>query len=91
MSLIRITYLGKRDSDYITDVIDFINIMWHVGLTLVCFIWLGRRDSNPRMPVPKTGALPLGHAPITDRFYLIYYRDTKDICFRAMVLGSRAF
>jgi hypothetical protein len=30
-------------------------------------IWLGRRDSNPRMPVPKTGALPLGHAPITDR------------------------
>jgi hypothetical protein len=28
-------------------------------------IWLGRRDSNPRMPVPKTGALPLGHAPST--------------------------
>ena len=27
-------------------------------------IWLGRRDSNPRMPVPKTGALPLGDAPI---------------------------
>ena len=26
-------------------------------------IWLGRRDSNPRIPVPKTGALPLGHAP----------------------------
>ncbi len=26
-------------------------------------IWLGRRDSNPRMPVPKTGALPLGHSP----------------------------
>ena len=26
--------------------------------------WLGRRDSNPRMPVPKTGALPLGHAPL---------------------------
>ena len=25
-------------------------------------IWLGRRDSNPRMPVPKTGALPLGDA-----------------------------
>ena len=42
--------------------------------------WLGRRDSNPRMPVPKTGALPLGDAPlmrliyvvcITDRFYRI--------------------
>ncbi len=29
--------------------------------------WLGRRDSNPRMPVPKTGALPLGHAPLTRR------------------------
>lgn len=27
-------------------------------------IWLGRRDSNPRMPGPKPGALPLGHAPI---------------------------
>ena len=26
------------------------------------FSWLGRRDSNPRMPVPKTGALPLGDA-----------------------------
>ena len=24
--------------------------------------WLGRRDSNPRMPGPKPGALPLGHA-----------------------------
>ena len=27
--------------------------------------WLGRRDSNPRMPVPKTGALPLGDALLT--------------------------
>ena len=26
--------------------------------------WLGRRDSNPRMPGPKPGALPLGHGPI---------------------------
>jgi hypothetical protein len=25
--------------------------------------WLGREDSNLRMPVPKTGALPLGDAP----------------------------
>lgn len=23
--------------------------------------WLGWRDSNPRMPGPKPGALPLGH------------------------------
>jgi hypothetical protein len=29
-------------------------------------IWLGMRDSNPRMPVPKTGALPLGQSPVTD-------------------------
>ena len=25
--------------------------------------WLGRQDSNLRMPTPKTGALPLGDAP----------------------------
>ena len=35
-------------------------------------IWLGRQDSNLRMPVPKTGALPLGHALLTDVFYTIY-------------------
>jgi hypothetical protein len=27
--------------------------------------WLGRQDSNLGMPVPKTGALPLGDAPTT--------------------------
>lgn len=27
-------------------------------------VWLGRRDSNPRMPGPKPGALPLGHVPL---------------------------
>ncbi len=26
-------------------------------------IWLGVRDSNPRMPGPKPGALPLGQPP----------------------------
>ncbi len=25
--------------------------------------WLGRRDSNPRMPAPEAGALPLGDSP----------------------------
>src|SRR5687767_15983625 len=25
--------------------------------------WLGRKDSNLRIPAPKAGALPLGHAP----------------------------
>ena len=29
--------------------------------------WLGRQDSNLRMPVPKTGALPLGDAPASRR------------------------
>ena len=29
-------------------------------------IWLGRRDSNPRMPGPKPGALPLGDVPLTE-------------------------
>ncbi len=27
-------------------------------------IWLGVRDSNPRMPVPKTGVLPLDEPPM---------------------------
>ena len=27
--------------------------------------WLGRQDSNLRMPIPKNGALPLGYAPPT--------------------------
>ena len=26
--------------------------------------WLGMRDSNPRMPGPEPGALPLGQSPI---------------------------
>ena len=26
--------------------------------------WLGRKDSNPRMPGPKPGALPLGDSPM---------------------------
>lgn len=30
----------------------------------LCNSWLGRQDSNLRMLVPKTSALPLGHAPI---------------------------
>ncbi len=34
---------------------------------LLCPIWLGRQDSNLRMLVPKTSALPLGDAPsLTD-------------------------
>jgi hypothetical protein len=33
-------------------------------MSLELFIWLGWRDSNPRMPGPKPGALPLGHIPL---------------------------
>lgn len=29
-----------------------------------CTKWLGWQDSNLRMPIPKTGALPLGYTPI---------------------------
>ena len=38
-----------------------------------CFVkesmknWLGREDSNLRMPAPKAGALPLGDAPKDSR------------------------
>ena len=34
---------------------------------MITFFWLGRRDSNPRMPGPKPGALPLGHGPLLAR------------------------
>jgi hypothetical protein len=37
--------------------------------------WLGRVDSNQRMPVPKTGALPLGYAPVFDNFQNVFNRD----------------
>jgi hypothetical protein len=30
----------------------------------IIMTWLGVRDSNPRMPGPKPGALPLGQPPI---------------------------
>ena len=34
--------------------------------------WLGRQDSNLRMAVPKTAALPLGYTPIAE---LSFYTD----------------
>jgi hypothetical protein len=33
-------------------------------------IWLGMRDSNPRMPGPKPGALPLGQFPLISALLL---------------------
>ncbi len=35
-----------------------------IYLRICLLYWLGRRDSNPRMLVPETSALPLGDAPI---------------------------
>jgi hypothetical protein len=38
-------------------------------------LWLGWEDSNLRMPVPKTGALPLGHIPTIK----IYFEIKKNV------------
>ena len=40
----------------------------HILTDMVLILWLGWRDSNPRMPGPKPGALPLGHIPLSDVF-----------------------
>ena len=37
--------------------------------------WLGWRDSNPRMPGPKPGALPLGDIPIPNYFNKYYSKN----------------
>ncbi len=33
------------------------------GNAVIKNLWLGRQDSNLRMLIPKTSALPLGYAP----------------------------
>lgn len=40
-------------------------------------IWLGWQDSNLRMPVPKTGALPLGYTPAMVALYSGSLRNVK--------------
>ncbi len=35
------------------------------------FSWLGWRDSNPRILVPETSALPLGHIPLVVSLFWI--------------------
>ena len=35
------------------------------------YAWLGWRDLNPRMLVPKTSALPLGDIPIALQYYTL--------------------
>jgi hypothetical protein len=41
-------------------------------------IWLGMRDSNPRMPGPKPGALPLGQFPLISA--LLLYSKINIFC-----------
>lgn len=41
--------------------------------------WLGRKDSNPRMSVPKTDALPLGDAPATLKRNVISIRAISSL------------
>ena len=43
----------------------------------ICSIWLGWRDSNPRMPGPKPGALPLGHSPTAYSYYHIWHAKSS--------------
>jgi hypothetical protein len=38
-----------------------------VLIRLLVISWLGREDSNLRMAVPKTAALPLGYSPVPSR------------------------
>ena len=45
------------------------------------FLWLGMRDSNPRMSAPKADALPLGESPIFDSWKeLNYFTIFKPEC-----------
>ena len=40
--------------------------------------WLGWRDSNPRMLVPETSALPLGDIPIAVELYHLSTANSRD-------------
>ena len=39
--------------------------------------WLGWRDSNPRMPGPKPGALPLGDIPTLENIIAKVFQKIK--------------
>ena len=46
-----------------------------------CTAWLGREDSNLRMPESKSGALPLGYAPICGTAQALAFRfDIRNAC-----------
>lgn len=62
-------------------------------------LWLGRKDSNLRMPGPKPGALPLGHAPsdifrsilISIEFFVCRFRINFDIAHIHILGNNRVF
>src|SRR5205085_6040900 len=61
---------------------------WNLDFGQRC--WLGRKDSNLRMPVPKTGALPLGYAPMSHRFWRCTLKPIRRAWSkRLLVLRSR--
>lgn len=39
--------------------------------------WLGMRDSNPRMPGPEPGALPLGESPSCDHYITKFWENLE--------------
>lgn len=43
-------------------------------------MWLGRRDSNPRMLGPEPSALPLGDSPINCRYVRLSDRQAIEFC-----------
>ena len=47
------------------------------GHDLCCTVWLGWRDSNPRMPGPKPGALPLGDIPTLENIIAKVFQKIK--------------
>lgn len=57
---LRSLWLGMRDSNFFEAKKSTV-----VSVDLVISAWLGRQGSNLRMLVPKTSALPLGHAPLS--------------------------
>ena len=42
-------------------------------------IWLGRLGSNQRMPESKSGALPLGYAPIKQKSHAGFYEKEDGV------------